>query len=161
MKEEVKIGGLISMIHRAMHHKINASVREYELTKPQMDMLIFIRTREDEGQEVIQRNVEDRFRISNPTVSNMISRLEAKGLVERNASRKDRRIRVLHVTDKGIEMLDRVFETCQLAEWQMLARLSEEELARGREFLIHILTNLSAKEETACDRHTCQTDQTV
>ncbi len=156
MKEEMKIGGLISMIHRAIRHRINSCVKEYELTKPQMDMMIFIRNCEDAGAEVIQRDVEERFRISNPTVSNMISRLETKGLVERCASRKDRRIRVLHVTDKGVEMLDKVFETCQAAEDKMLAGLSEAELESGQNFLRKLLKNLSPKEENICDRHTRQ-----
>jgi len=42
--------------------------------------------------------------VTPPNISTMVDRLEAKGLVAREASQKDRRAHVLHVTPKGAEL---------------------------------------------------------
>jgi DNA-binding MarR family transcriptional regulator len=43
--------------------------------------------------------------VTPPNISTMVDRLEAKGLVAREASEKDRRAHVLHVTNKGAELV--------------------------------------------------------
>lgn len=45
--------------------------------------------------------------VTPPNISTMVDRLESKGLVARQASEADRRAQVLHVTNKGAELVRR------------------------------------------------------
>ena len=63
------------------------------------------------------------------TISGVIDRLEARGLVQRNASPSDRRVRLLLLTDAGAALLDSVIPAMQRAQQRMLEPLPERERA--------------------------------
>ena len=49
---------------------------------------------------VIQKDIEEHFHISNPTVTGILNRLEQKGFIERKQSLKDKRVRTIVLTKK-------------------------------------------------------------
>ncbi len=149
------VGFLIAVIHRTVRSRINAILKDADLTKPQMDVLMFLKRNEDENHRVIQRDLENYFQITNPTVSSMINRLEAKGLIERITDANDRRIRQIVLTSKAKDLLHRMNTTIKEAEQNMLEGISPQELEQGMHFLETILHNLQSKEEHKFDCHTC------
>jgi DNA-binding MarR family transcriptional regulator len=58
--------------------------------------------------------------VTPPNISTMVDRLEAKGLVAREASEEDRRAHVLHVTAKGAEMVRKATQKIVQAESETL-----------------------------------------
>ncbi len=102
------VGFTINLIQRAIKARVNNVVREADLTKPQMDVMLFLKRREEKGQRVIQRDLENYFQITNPTVSSMISRLETKDLIERVSDPHDRRIRQIILTPKAKDLIARL-----------------------------------------------------
>lgn len=156
--EKPKIGFLVSTLHHILRSQINNLVRDEDLTKPQFDCLVFIHKCEKRGQRVIQRDLENYFRISNPSVSSMLNRLEGKELIRREFSADDRRIRYVVLTPKALEQIGKVDSMLNDAEKKMLSGLSEQELSEGRAFLEKILCNLTGKEEADFDFNTCKTD---
>lgn len=152
------VGFTIGLIQRATRARVNRVVREADLTKPQMDVMLFLKRREEKGQRVIQRDLENYFQITNPTVSSMISRLEAKNLIERVSDPHDRRIRQIILTPKAKDLIARFNDTIQEVEGTMLEGISVQELEQGKAFLEKILHNLQSKEEDKLDCHSCQTD---
>tara|TARA_R110002110_G_scaffold64680_23_gene178861 strand:- start:917 stop:1426 length:510 start_codon:yes stop_codon:yes gene_type:complete len=64
------------------------------------------------------------------TIGGVIDRLIQKGFLERTVSEKDRRARVIHLTQAGRHFLERISPLVTQAQNQMLAGLSEEERDR-------------------------------
>jgi DNA-binding MarR family transcriptional regulator len=77
--------------------------RELELTLPQQVVLACVR---DLG-EVTSRAISEEAEVSPATVVGLLDKLEAKGLIERYRSTRDRRIVHTRITPKGQETLAR------------------------------------------------------
>src|SRR5215217_7428055 len=58
--------------------------------------------------------------VTPPNISTMIDRLEGKGLVARQASEEDRRAQVLHVTNKGADLVRKATQKIVAAESETL-----------------------------------------
>lgn len=69
------------------------------------------------------------------TITGVIDRLEAKGLMSRQVNAKDRRARVLAITPEGLAMLERIRPGVEAAQGQLTRGLSGQET----ETLMHLL----------------------
>ncbi len=90
-----------------------------------------------------------------PTVTKMITRLSAQGLVKRVSSEQDGRLARVHLTEIGrarIEEIDRVWKRL---EKEALAGLDDKDRKRVRKLLREIERNLSgearSEEDTVAD----------
>jgi DNA-binding MarR family transcriptional regulator len=104
--------------------------RELDLTLPQHVVLASVR---DLG-EVTSRAISHEADVSPATVVGILDKLEAKGLIERYRSTKDRRIVHTRITRKGEEMLAR-------APAPLGARFEGEFLALDSETRRHVLAS--------------------
>lgn len=91
----------IRQIIRAVDIHSKRLVRETGLSAPQLVVLRAI----DELGEVTTRVLSLHVSLSQPTVTTILDRLEAKGLVERYRSQKDRRVVHTRLTDEGKKTL--------------------------------------------------------
>jgi len=76
------------------------------------------------------------------TCSNMLDKLELKGLLVRDRSKTDQRAVHLFLTDEGIKLLDQAPQPAQGELSRALEKLSEEhliELEKGLDGLVHVL----------------------
>lgn len=89
---------------------------------------------------VDQRTLAANIGLDTSTMGGVIDRLEARGLVRRNPSPTDRRVRLLTPTDEGIALLDQVYPAMLRAQERMLEPLPVAE--RG-EFMrmLRVLVN--------------------
>src|SRR5262249_11396505 len=78
------------------------------------------------------------------TLAGVIDRLEARGLLNRNASEEDRRVRLLDLTVAGHALLDAIAPDILKAQERMLDPLSA---AERREFMRMLRTVVSANNE--------------
>jgi MarR family transcriptional regulator, organic hydroperoxide resistance regulator len=79
-----------------------------------------------------------------PTVTKMITRLAAQGLVRRAASAADGRLARVHLTDVGRERIEDVDTAWKRLEKEALAGLDDKDRKRIRRLLREIERNLSA-----------------
>ena len=146
-----RIGFFIKVINNQLRCHYNLVLKSYDLTKAQFDTLVFLKKMQEDGVEVNQRDLETFFHISNPTVSSMLNRLEAKDLIMRKPSKEDRRIRYVVITDKATELISGISSILSQSRERMFCGLTQEELEEGPKFLEHILFNLTGKEENEFD----------
>lgn len=78
------------------------------------------------------------------TIGGVVDRLEARGLLQRNASPDDRRVRLLTLTDAGRELLARAMPGMLRAQERMLQPLPRRERA---EFMRMLQTLVRANNE--------------
>jgi len=71
-----------------------------------------------------QRTLAATIGFDTSTIGGVIDRLERRGLIERQASPTDRRVRLLHVTPAGRQLLDDVLPAILKAQQRMLAPLA-------------------------------------
>jgi DNA-binding MarR family transcriptional regulator len=93
--------------------------KEFDLTPVQYAALVAIRTHP--GIDATRLSAVIAFDRS--TLGSVIERLEAKGLIERNAGAGDRRVKLLFLTATGTSLLRRIMVAVDRAQERMLAPL--------------------------------------
>ena len=88
--------------------------------------------------QVDQRTLASRIGLDTSTIGGVIDRLEARGLLRRNATPADRRVRLLTLTEAGEALLQDVLPPMHRAQQRMLAPLSPAE----REHFMRLLHTL-------------------
>lgn len=80
--------------------------------------------------EMDQRSLSRSIGFDTSTIGGVIDRLEKRGLMQRNASADDRRVRLLTLTQEGEALLQEVQPAMLRAQVRMLAPLPEEDRVR-------------------------------
>ena len=141
-----RIGFQIYMVNCTMKARKNKDFEDLDLTSSQADVLNFIWHSEKNGKLVQQVDVERRFNLSNPTVTGLIQRLEAKGFVTREVSEKDKRCKHLHTT----EQTEKIYAFAQQKRSEMqtllLQGFSEKEKEEFSRLLDKALNNIRSND---------------
>lgn len=91
-----------------------------------------------------QRTLARTIGFDTSTIAGVVDRLEARALMQRNASPADRRVRLLSVTPTGLSLLAEVLPGMLRAQARMLAPLPEAERS---EFMRMLRTLVQANNE--------------
>lgn len=121
----------------------NQSLEKDDLTISQAEMLFFITQQEEQGNAVIQRNIEDALKLSNPTVSGTLDRLGRKGLIERVPDPANRRVNIVRRTDKAKRNRERMIAHMAKLEQKALQGFTEDEIRQLDALLSKVLKNIS------------------
>jgi DNA-binding MarR family transcriptional regulator len=121
---------------RAWNHLAKSS----GLSMPQFSILMKVHHR---GNCAIG-DISEHFDITNPAASQLVDKLVQSGLIQREEDPNDRRAKLLNLTDKGKQLIQRSIE--QRYRWvdELAVRLTPEERAKVAEAL-QIMTQ-AAKE---------------
>ena len=84
---------------------------------------------------VDQRTLARMIGFDTSTIGSVIDRLEARGLMARNNSASDRRVRLLTVTEEGCELLKAAEPAVLAAQRRMLNPLPEDKRAQFMEMM--------------------------
>ena len=82
-----------------------------------------------------QRTLAGRIGLDTSTVADVIDRLEARALLQRNASPEDKRVRLLTLSAAGADLLRTVEPAMRLAQQRILAPLPRAERAEFKRML--------------------------
>ena len=127
---------LLGIIGKMQRVQADRELEKLGLTSVQMEVLMYLLKREHEGCGVTARELERRFRVSNPTMSGILKRLEKKGMIERTASEKDKRNKQIKlrvdVFDVRSEMIKKLLDGKEF----LFGNFTEEELAGMEKFLL-------------------------
>ena len=111
MEKQLPIGLRFSLLHRAFRRKMDALLSEQELTGVQFGVLMALVHLESEGQEdVSQRALEERSRVSHATMTEILKRLEKKGFVSTQQSQRDRRFKCIRADEKAYRLKEELAE---------------------------------------------------
>ena len=78
---------------------------------------------------ITQRDLADRLRISRPTLTVMLQKMEKAGLIERLADEADQRYTHLHLTPPGAAMHEQMHGVLGRLIWQVMGSIGEEDRA--------------------------------
>ena len=136
------VGLLIKFINGRVVTKINKNLVEFNLTGVQHEILCFIDRNEHEG-DVFQRDIEKCLKLTNPTVTGIVKRLEEKEMIVRCPSSNDARYKCLHVTEKGKEVICKSFNFgSNNIEKKLVKGMSHDEVKMLKHLLYKALKNM-------------------
>ncbi len=134
------IGFYFSLIKKKMDKHMNEGLKKYDLTKSQQDVLGYLHFTDKDP--VIQRDIEEHFHISNPTVTGILNRLEQKGFIERKHNPKDKRVRAIVLTQKEQNLHEDIVKQIHTMESRFGNALGEEKKVQLLEILKELAENL-------------------
>ena len=136
------VGLLVKFINGRVITKINKNLAEFNLTGVQHEILCFIDRNEHE-RDVFQKDIEKCLKLTNPTVTGIIKRLEEKEMIIRYPSSTDARYKCLHVTEKGKDIICKSFKFgANNIEKQLVKNMTDEEVKMLKDLLYRALKNM-------------------
>ena len=88
-----------------------------------------------------QRTLAQEVGFDKATIGGVIDRLEARGLLLRQQTPKDRRVKLLNLTDAGKELLQALMPIALQAQRHMLDPLSDEERQQFIDLMARVLAH--------------------
>lgn len=137
---DIRLGILLKLIHNAFEGSLNRKIENLDLTLSQAHILMYLKR--SEKKEINQRDVESNFQLSNPTVTGILKRLEAKGFILRVPSLQDGRQKQILLTDKSESLYFDMQQHVEKMEQELIKGISEEEIVVLKDILQKILVNL-------------------
>lgn len=140
MESSHGIGYFFKVINEKAVAELNAQLETCGLTCAQMDVLIYLLERRDRA--VSMRDLERYFRLSHPTVTGLVRRLEKKGFLHCVVNPDDRRGRVLILTAKAEQAEKRMWQARRCMDARITAPLSADEARTLRDLLERVSEGL-------------------
>ncbi len=114
------------MIHKISHRiklLIAEEVAQYGLTSQQAKMIIYLGAHGPAGQ-VAQKSLEEEFGLRSSSVTSLIHNAEKNGFVRRVPCPKDARINYLLLTEKGVEVCQKVSVLVESIEAKVFSQMT-------------------------------------
>lgn len=127
MKKEEHILHYFKKIHDNVEKRGNAKLKEVDLTLVQGHILGYLR--HSEGGRAPLKEVERQMKVAQSTTAGIVARLESKRFVETISSPEDKRIKIVMITELGIESMKHVRTSMEYVQNMLLQNLTEEESA--------------------------------
>ncbi len=106
--------------------ELSAAMSDYGVTPVQYNVLRILRG--SHPQRLTCSEVGDRMLDRTPDVTRLLDRLERAGLIERARARRDRRVVEVGISEKGVDLLDRMTGDIQAVQQRLTRHLSESDL---------------------------------
>ncbi len=132
------VGYLLKKINDNFVYNLNIRLSKFDLTLSQGRVLKSILVANEKNQDIMQKDIEIELKLSNPTVTGIIKRLEAKDYVYKEASITDRRSKLLYVTEKARDVDKAILDSINENERNMLDCLSKHEQENLKRYLMKI-----------------------
>ena len=127
---------LIAQLFTSQRTRFLAIASEFELAPAQLMALKAL----DPDSPVPMRDLAEALACDNSNVTGIIDRLEDRGLVERRPSPADRRVKMLVVTEAGVDVRHRVKARMEEAP-EALKRLTADEQVQLRDLMRRALSS--------------------
>ncbi len=134
-----RVGYLLKKVNDKLRTKADANLLEHGLTLSQSRILRFLGQK---GGVATQKEIEAHLGVSHPTVVGLIARLKEKGFVQCTMDEKDRRNRIITITEKAISLEQEMCSMIDANEQRMLSSLSDQQILVLKSALETIYNNL-------------------
>lgn len=146
----------IRQIVRSINLESKRIEKEYGISIPQLLCLNFLNDKPTfQGSH---KEIKDFLKLNASTVTGLISRLETKGLVARLPKRDDKRVGLISITAKGVELLEKTPEPLHQQLSAKLKQYSPEELVNLQQSLATIIDFLNIENSDIAQSITIDAD---
>ena len=142
---EPSLGFLLYDAARLMRRDFDRRAKVLGLTRAQWSVLAHLRRNEGSN----QASIADHLDVEPITLVRLLDRLEEAGWIERRVDAKDRRARLIYLTEKTHPILAKMQELGGETRDLMMAGIPEPEQARMYEHLLRMRANLTSSAKPA------------
>lgn len=128
----------------AMRQSMDGALSSMDLTFSQGHIMGYLAHSE---QPPCAKDIEDRFQLSHPTVSGLLSRLEKKEFIALRPDPEDRRRKLVYILPKGKQCNETMHAVIRDGEERLLTGFSKEEREQFQQYLLRALQNVSPEFE--------------
>ena len=154
MSEEKEcLGRLFKQIHFAFEMNGARLMKAVDVTPAQMDVMLLLYAKEREGSEVTQKDIETVLRLSNPTVTGLLKRMEEKGFIRRVRKETDKRCRFIYMTEHGRTHMEMLEQARKQGEANIVRGMTDRQAGELKQLLKIVLSNLTEREESPEEIH--------
>ncbi len=125
MLPENDCGFYIKHLHDALQRDGNNALRDQGLTLVQVTVLLQLSSAPEKVLSL--KELEKRLHVAQSTAAGIVVRLEQKGFVESFVSRTDKRIKLVRVTESGLDCCAAARQHMEETEAHLLSSLTEAE----------------------------------
>ncbi|WP_067840927.1 MarR family winged helix-turn-helix transcriptional regulator [Amphibacillus sediminis] len=133
----------IRLVYFALEREKNLYFEKQNLTASQGDILLFLAGAKKRNKDVNQKDIEMHFRLTNPTVTGLLNRLEEKQFVKRVKSETDARNKLIFLTEQSELVLKQFKNHRQAIKEKIFKGINKEEQDLMLVYLKKCFTNLS------------------
>ena len=149
---EISSGMYFSILSRTFRHCLDEAAQKKGLTGVQMMVMAQLHGLESSGmKEIRQRDLEQAVHLSHPTMTDIIKRLERKGLVECVPSRSDRRSKAISSTPCAQAFHEEMARVDSAVFEKLCEGLSDSQRQELSSMLKIMLGNALAMRKEVCD----------
>ncbi|MFW7266441.1 MarR family winged helix-turn-helix transcriptional regulator [Gluconacetobacter sp. Hr-1-5] len=135
-------GHYFSRIARGLSHIGDTRLRELGFATAQLPVLMALK----DGARLSQAELARWAKVEQPTMAQMLGRMERDGLVTRTSDPRDRRASLISLTDKALERLPAGRAVLRQGNADMTRGLAPEEVDTLVSLLKRVLANIEALE---------------
>lgn len=117
-------GWLVKRIAHRLEQNMNNFLKPYNITIMQSWVLLYLK---DTKECCTYKELEKEFEVSQPTMAGIISRLEQKELVTKVRDDKDKRVKKVRISDKGLDLIVLVCDHLQESEDDIIRGFSDKD----------------------------------
>ncbi len=136
-------GHRLRILHWCADQTITNALASMELTAAQGPILGYLAHRQTPP---CAKDIEEAFRLSHPTVSGILGRLEKKGFVEFRSDQLDRRCKRVYILPKGRACCEAMHALIRSTEEKLVEGFTEEEKNQFSAFLDRAIANMGARD---------------
>lgn len=138
------LGFLLHDVARLMRTRFERNARDLGLTRSQGQVLVHLAYNEG----IQQGTLAEKLDVEPITLTRILDRLEAAGLIERLPYRADRRVRLLRLTPAAHPLIDEIFAIGALTRAEAMEGVTDEDRDRLLGILTRMKANLTGKPAT-------------
>ncbi|MBO1266050.1 MarR family transcriptional regulator [Proteiniclasticum sp. SCR006] len=144
MDRSTNISFLIKLIGDTIETKANKRLKSYGITLSQGRILAYLYERRTE--KTSQKDMEEYFQVTHPTIIGILKRLESKGLISSEIDEIDKRVRNISLSPDFEIKSSAVLSYQKEMEDQILEKMSDADTRELKEYLNKLLVNVEQME---------------
>ncbi len=138
------VGAMVRMTHQAFAQDLQHHLASFKIP---VGMWFYLRALwEEDG--ITQRELSRRVGATEPTTALQLTKMEARGYLERRRSEADRRNSHVHLTRSGRALQTKLLPYARLVNQTALTGLSAPEVAQLQRLLGHLRANLGQRQQS-------------
>ena len=120
--------------HEALHSKITRFLKDSDISLSHYNILRILRGAGVDGLPV--QRITDRMVVRRPDITRLVDKLENSGLVTRQRLQRDRRVVMVHITEKGLALVKSLETPLESYCANLLGHMTQDELAELNRLLV-------------------------
>lgn len=121
----VRFGVLLHEVAKAWRASIDEKMRPLGLSGAQLTVICSLAIND---RPLTQRELAEAMNVESPSLVRLLDRLETKGWVKREQSTRDRRMKFVLLTEKGLHYFDELVRVAQQLEVELTAGVDARQL---------------------------------